>query len=246
VSCIAERFQRARRDQSLAVLEGFHPLKHAVRFGADLLEVVTADAEAVLDLALALAPDITDVLKSSMVSVTADVFARLVPDPLPTPVVAIARRPQALPEEVLADPSQTPVVFLDKPNHLGNIGAVVRVAAAAGAAGVLTSGDRDPWHPTALRGSNGLHFALPVARVGTLPATHRPVVAIVPGGSPLGTVPIPARSVICLGGERHGLDPELVAAADLRMGIPMRPGVSSLNLATAAAVVLYSLPRPPQ
>jgi TrmH family RNA methyltransferase len=217
---IAERFQRARRDQSLAVLEGFHPLKHAIRFGADLVEVVTADAGAVLE-----------------------VFACLIPDPPPTPVVAIARRPQGLPEEVLADPSLSPVVFLDRPNHLGNIGAVVRVAAAAGAAGVLTSGDRDPWHPTALRGSNGLHFALVVARVGALPASDRPVVAIVPGGMPLGTVPIPARSVIALGGERHGLDPGLAAAADLRVGIPMRAGVSSLNLATAAAVILYSLPR---
>jgi TrmH family RNA methyltransferase len=68
-------------------------------------------------------------------------------------------------------------------------------------------------------------------------------VAIVPGGMPLGTVPIPARSVIALGGERHGLDPGLAAAADLRVGIPMRAGVSSLNLATAAAVILYSLPR---
>jgi TrmH family RNA methyltransferase len=240
---IAERFQRARRDQSLAVLEGFHPLKHAIRFGADLVEVVTADAGAVLDLARILAPDIAEVLASSMVTVTPEVFACLIPDPPPTPVVAIARRPQGLPEEVLADPSLSPVVFLDRPNHLGNIGAVVRVAAAAGAAGVLTSGDRDPWHPTALRGSNGLHFALVVARVGALPASDRPVVAIVPGGMPLGTVPIPARSVIALGGERHGLDPGLAAAADLRVGIPMRAGVSSLNLATAAAVILYSLPR---
>jgi TrmH family RNA methyltransferase len=243
VSSIAERFQGARRDQSLAVLEGFHPLKHAIRFGADLIEVITADPAAVLDLARILAPDVTDALEASMVPVSPEVFARLVPDLPPIPVVAIARRPQVLPEAVLANPSPAPVVFLDRPNHLGNIGAVIRVAAAAGVAGVLTSGDRDPWHPTALRGSNGLHFALPVTRVGALPQTDRPIVAIDPEGQLLGTVPIPARSVIALGGERHGLDPEVVAAAQLRVGIPMRPGVSSLNLATAAAVVLYSLER---
>ena len=46
---------------------------------------------------------------------------------------------------------------------MGNMGACVRVAAAADAAGVLTTGGNDPWHPDALRGAAGLHFALPVA-----------------------------------------------------------------------------------
>lgn len=45
------------------------------------------------------------------------------------------------------------VVFLERPSHRGNVGAAVRVAAAAGAAGVLTSGSLDPWHPHALRGA---------------------------------------------------------------------------------------------
>ena len=44
-------FGRARRDPSLAVLEGFHPLKHALRFGATILEVVTDDAERLASLA---------------------------------------------------------------------------------------------------------------------------------------------------------------------------------------------------
>ena len=109
-------------------------------------------------------------------------FAGLAPPAPPTPVVALARRPPADPAAILAAPGPGPVVLLDRPNHLGNLGAVVRVAAAAGAAGVLTTGERDPWHPTALRGSAGLHFALPVARLaGPLPA-GRPLVAARPGG----------------------------------------------------------------
>ena len=52
---------------------------------------------------------------------------------------------------------------------MGNMGACVRVAAAADAAAVLTTGSNDPWHPEALRGAAGLHFALPVARVESLP-----------------------------------------------------------------------------
>src|SRR5271163_2937539 len=50
------RFGRARRDPALAVLEGFHPLKHALRFGAEILEVLSPDAQALERLALELAP----------------------------------------------------------------------------------------------------------------------------------------------------------------------------------------------
>jgi TrmH family RNA methyltransferase len=112
----------------------------------------------------------------------------------------------------------------------------VRVAAAAGAAGVISTGTADPWHPDALRGSAGLHFALPVGRSEGPPA-DRPLIAVHPEGEPLG--PLPADATLAVGTERAGLSEALLARAEARVAIPMRPGVSSLNLATAAAVVLY-------
>lgn len=117
----------------------------------------------------------------------------------------------------------------------------MRVAAAAGAAGVVTTGPRDPWDPAALRGAAGLHFALPVGRAddGFDPAP-RPLVALDPDGEPLGAAPLPAEAVLAFGTERHGLSDALLARADARLRIPMRPGVSSLNLATAVAAVLYA------
>ena len=51
---------------------------------------------------------------------------------------------------------------------------------------------------------------------------------------------LPDDAVLAFGSERHGLGAALLARADARVGIPMRPGVSSLNLATAVAVVLYA------
>jgi TrmH family RNA methyltransferase len=132
------------------------------------------------------------------------------------------------------------VVLLDNPSHLGNIGAVVRVAAAAGAGAVLTMGRQDPWHPAALRGSAGLHFALPVARLEALPTTDRPLVAIHPEGDELQPGAIPDDAVLAFGTERWGLGRALLDRADRRLAIPMQPGVSSLNLATAVAVVLYA------
>jgi RNA methyltransferase, TrmH family len=150
-----------------------------------------------------------------------------------TKVVAVARRPAFS----VARLGPGRVVLLEDPRQLGNVGAVVRVAAAAGAAGVLTTGARDPWDPAALRGSAGLHFALPVSRVAALPE-GRPLVAFDPAGAPLAA--LPADALLAFGSERHGLSAELAARAELRVAIPMRAGVSSLNLATAVAVALYA------
>jgi TrmH family RNA methyltransferase len=236
----ADRFLKARADPVLAVLEGFHPVKHALRFGADILDAISPDPAEVLALAAALAPDVTPALAACLREVGTEEFARSAPAPPPTPILALARRPDIDPAAVVAAPGEAPLVFLERPNHLGNLGAVVRVAAAAGAAGVLTTGDRDPWHPTALRGSAGLHFALPVARVEALAPAGRPVVAVDPGGRPAGEAAIPGRAILAFGGERHGLSHGLLARADLRVGIPMRAGVSSLNLATAVAILLYA------
>ena len=169
-------------------------------------------------------------------------LAALAPRVPATRVVALARRPRVDAAAVL-DAARGPVVLLEDPRHLGNVGAVVRVAAAAGAAGVVTTGERDPWDPAALRGSAGLHFALPVARADApfaLPADAPPLVALDPDGEPLAAGALPDRVVLAFGTERHGLSDALLAHATARVAVPMRPGVSSLNLATAVAVVLYA------
>jgi TrmH family RNA methyltransferase len=237
------RYQSARRDPSVVVLEGFHALKHALRFGAEVLEAVSPDPAEIAALAADLAPDLLPALCALLREVPPAEFAGLAPATPPTPVLALASRPQANPATVLASPGPAPVVLLERPNHLGNLGAVIRVAAAAGAAGVLVTGERDPWHPVAVRGSAGLHFAVPVARLtGALPA-GRALVAIDPGGDSLWEANLPARAVLAFGGERRGLGAELLEAATRRIAIPMESGVSSLNLATAAAVVLFEAAR---
>jgi RNA methyltransferase, TrmH family len=140
----------------------------------------------------------------------------------------------------LADPRPAPMVLLEDPRTMGNMGACVRVAAAADASGVLTTGDNDPWHPDALRGAAGLHFALPVSRLDGLPECDRPLVAVDPEGEQLAPGAISPRAILAFGTERHGLSEELLQRADARLAIPMRAGVSSLNLATAVAAVLFS------
>jgi TrmH family RNA methyltransferase len=206
----------------MVTLEGLHPLKHALRFGADVQRAVAPDPARVVALAQELAPDVADTITALLERGPAGGFD----------VVAWAQRP---PPRALGD---APVVLLDQPRHLGNVGAAIRVAAAAGAGGVLVRGDADPWHPAAIRGAAGLQFALPVERVGDPPA-DRPLVALDPEGAPLQD--IPPRAVLAFGSERRGLTDEIRDRAALTVALPMRAGVSSLNLATAVAATLYAL-----
>jgi TrmH family RNA methyltransferase len=237
----AERFQRARRDPELAVLEGFHALKHALRFGAVVLEAVAVEPERLLRLTEVLAPDLAERLPAAVTTVVSRAeLARFVPRPPATGVVAIARRPAVTPASALERPGPAPAVVLFEPRHAGNLGAAVRVAAAAGAAGLVAVGGRDPWEPAALRGGAGLQYALPVAGADRLPETDRPLVAVEPGGVPLVAGMFPPRALLAFGTERLGLEDEIRSRAVLRVAIPMREGVSSLNLATAVAVALYA------
>jgi RNA methyltransferase, TrmH family len=234
------RFRRARRDPALAVLEGFHALKHALRFDAVLLEVVISNEAPLERLTGALAPDLSARLRALAQPVEPSIFAQLAPLPPPTGVIALAERRSIDPAVVLADSRAAPVVLLEDPRDLGNMGACVRVAAAADVAGVLTTGSHDPWHPDALRGAAGLHYALPVARLEELPALDRPLLAVDPEGDPLTPAELPPRAMLAFGTERYGLSEELSRRADAMLSIPMRPGVSSLNLATSVAAVLFA------
>ena len=237
---LIDRFRAARTDQALAVLEGFHPLKHALRFGAKVTEVVTVDAAKLNRLAIEYAPDVAPWIRANHSVIPEDEFSRLSPVTPSTGVISIAERPLVSLADMLASPGPAPVVMLERPRNLFNIGAAIRVAAAAGAAGVVTTGPQDPWHPAAIVTATGLQYALPVTRTTGVPRCDRPLVAVDPSGQSLSRCGIPPRAVLAFGTERDGLSRELVALADCHVSIPMTDGVSSLNLATAVAVMLYS------
>jgi RNA methyltransferase, TrmH family len=238
---LIHRYRRARRDRTLVVIEGFHALKHALRFGAELEEAVAVDPAALEELATELAPDLAGGLADRVEPVDAETMARLVPLVPRTGVVAIARRPAFDLAATLAEPRPAPIVLLEDPRNMGNIGACVRVAAAADAAALITTGEHDPWYPDAVRGGAGLHFALPVSGIEALPESDRPLLAIDPEGEEMHPDRLPPRALLAFGTERHGLTGGLLSRADARVSIPMREGVSSLNLATSVAVTLFAM-----
>ena len=188
-------------------------------------DVRVRSLEAAQALAHRLAPDIaTDLLERASVG---DVAHH-------TGVEALGSVPA--PEGSVLTTRAAPLVLLDAPRSPGNAGAVIRVAAAAGASGVAFTGTLDPWHPSVLRGSAGLHYALPVLRVQPHEVSGRLVVLDAEGDP---DAPLPSDAVLVVGSERGGVGDALRARADVVLALPMRRGVSSLNLATAVAAALY-------
>jgi TrmH family RNA methyltransferase len=213
-------------------LEGFHALKHVLRFAPSLVRSVTVTSvDAAAQLCAELAPDVTDALLA---------LASVGPVDHPTGVSGTAERPRE--DRSPLSVRTAPLVVLDDPRHPGNAGAAIRVAAAAGASGVAMTGALDPWHPAVVRGSAGLHYALPVLALPVLQVSLGdvvgPVVALDADGD--AWTPLPNDAVLVVGSERAGLSPEARARADLVVALPMTAGVSSLNLATAVSAALYS------
>ena len=251
IADLEAQFHAARSaNHPSVVLEGFHAIKHAMRFGVVPSLVVSPDPVAIDALATELAPDIRDKLHHLVTEISRHDLVRLAPHAPSSPIIAIGPRHRADLAAMLLANDQQHIVMLEDPRHTGNVGAVIRVAAAAGAAGVATIGDLDPWSSPVLRGAAGLHYAIKVASIANvqevraLPVHHRPLVALDPQGIDLQRGAIPRDAVLVFGTERHGLSEELRDAADMAVRLPMRAGVSSLNLATAVSATLFMLQAP--
>lgn len=222
------------RQPGMVLLEGFHAVKHALRFGATIAMIITTSRGDLLGLVRSHAPDLIGRLEAEAREVDPGTFEGLVGRLHPTGTAALALRP-----EWYSMTGAAPAVLLDHPRNLGNVGAVIRVAAGLDAGGVMTVGELDPWHPTVIRGSAGLHFALPVARVASLDQLPGPIIGLDAEGEDIREVTIPDDATLAFGSERHGLTTELRARADRLVALPMRPGVSSYNLATSVGMALY-------
>lgn len=236
---LIDMFQRERGDTHLAVVEGVQAIKHAVRFGAKLEHVITCDISLLKTLLAELAPDISQKVLNQAIEVDEATFSRLSPQPPRTKVIALAQRKTYKHTELAPD---KPIVFLEDPRDLENIGAVIRVVAAADVAGVVISGPVDIWHPAVIRGAAGLHYALPVLN-SSLKAIRkdRPMVALDPTGTVIQRGSIPQNAVLIFGTERHGISQATLLGSDQVIRLPMKEGVSSLNLATSVAATLYQL-----
>jgi TrmH family RNA methyltransferase len=185
-----------------------------------------------------------------IVLVTDAVLSAISPVHTPSGVVGIARRPARRLEDLFVREPQL-IAMLHDVQDPGNVGAVVRAAEGCGATGVLC-GERtaDPFGWKALRGAMGSAFRLPVARQPLAEALAmarskglRVFATTARGGTSLPHCDLRGPAAIIFGGEGAGLPDDLLHAADARLTIPMHPPVESLNVAIAAALVIYEAAR---
>lgn len=236
---LTRRYYGAYRSEGRCVLEGFHPVRHMLAFGGTLESAVTYDHDRLVALATRLAPESLDQIESVLTVLTRERFAKLSQRSLSSPLLGIATRPD-YDVDSLWTPSDRPLVFLDHPRNPGNVGAAIRVAAAADVAGLIVSGNVDPWSAVTLRSAAGLQYALPIGRSTFPDALDRPIVCVDMDGETPGRCEISSDSVLVIGSERFGLSPRLRGRATMTVGLPMRQGVSSLNLSAALSAVLYA------
>ena len=185
--------------------------------------------------------------------VSDQVLAAMSPVQHASGVVAIAFARPADVRVVMATVTDLPLVLvLAGLQDPGNVGAIIRAAAAFGASGVVAiEGSADPFSWKALRGAMGGTFRLPIAARGSLAdviasACERRVrlVAAVPrGGTPLPQLDLREPTAIIRGGEGAGVSSATMAAVQETVTIPMQPSVESLNVAIAAALILYEATR---
>jgi RNA methyltransferase, TrmH family len=128
-------------------------------------------------------------------------------------------------------------VYLHGVADPGNVGTIIRSAHAfADGPVILGPGCADPYSPKAVRASMGSIFARPPAKARFEELTGTRIAYVMGGPDP---APVDGPVVVCIGGERYGLD-EVADRAEVQAGVPMQDGApNSLNAAMAATVALY-------
>ena len=171
------------------------------------------------------------------VDLTEDVFDFVTDTKHPQNILGLFERPRSSAAEILAR-QDTVAVALDGVQDPGNVGTIVRLAAAFDAAGVLLlPGCADPFGPKAIRSSAGAILNVPVAAItaSELISSNVPLFAADASGTV--TEPPASKAVLVFGNEGAGVSEELMRHAT-PIAIPMSGRVESLNVASSAAILL--------
>ncbi len=236
-----QRQAKARRKQRRLVLEGLRLVEDALRAGVlpdyVLFTADTGDALA----------GVLDALDASGVPhqpVTAAVMREMADTETPQGIVGVFPWPD------LPVPSHPDlIVVADGWRDPGNLGTMIRTAAAAGIDAImLTPGTVDPFNPKTLRAGMGGHFRVPVVRmdwpelIDTFPRMAL-VIADASGVLAYDEMDWTPPSLIVVGGEAHGLSEAVRNLPHITVAIPMASRTESLNAAMTAGILMYEAQR---
>jgi TrmH family RNA methyltransferase len=243
--------RKHRRREGAFVVEGIQPVWQAVEAGADVEVLVVAPALLGRSPAAEMVAG-QEAAGTRVARVTRDLFARLSARDGPSGLAAIVRARVPGLASLPVTPDSVFVALFGVGNP-GNLGTIIRTADAAGAAGVVLIGAAaDPFDPVAVKASMGALFAVPVAGAADPAAffawADGAGVSVVTTSAKARTsfweAAYPRPGALLLGAEGAGLPETVLAAGDVQARIPMAGTAESLNLAVAAALLLYQARKP--
>src|SRR5690349_10870665 len=244
------RRRKARERQGRFVAEGVRAVEELLASGLAVDGVLAAPALDATPRGAALRSrlvergvDVTDVTDAD--------FATAADTESPQGVLAVAPVPPRTLDELRLAPADR-LVVLDGVQDPGNVGTILRTAAALGAGAVLAlPGTVDLWNAKVVRSAMGALFVRPAVSCtwGDLDrfraAQHVALWGADAGGTPVDAMPVhdapPARLALAVGNEGNGLSAELRARADRIVSLPIASDVESLNVAVATGILLYAL-----
>lgn len=238
------RNRRFRAREELVLVEGVRAVRDVLEGGArPRFAVVGPRGEE-------LAPDLVERLDevTEVVRVTETDLDRLADTIQPQGILAVVPQPGGGWLDRLGPADR--ILVLDALQDPGNVGTLVRSAAALGVSGVvLLDGSVEPWNPKAVRASAGAVFRCPVALdtgaalLARLERAGLPILVADAAGSDVTPPPWHGGWALVVGSEGHGVRDEVRAAAARTVRVPMGATVESLNAAVAGSILLYELTR---
>lgn len=228
---------RARRESGKILLEGIHLIQALQQSGRKALQLImtpVAESHPEIRMLLSQAQD------CHVSYVAESVFKDLSDLATPTGVLALANKPTPTP-----DPEADACILLDEIQDPGNVGSILRTAAAAGVRlAYLSPGCADPWAPRTLRAGMGAQLNICIMDGCNLPAIvkehhYQTLATTLEQSVSVYDCDLRGRIAFIFGNEGAGVSPALLAEASLRVHIPMEPGIESLNVAAAAAICLF-------
>jgi len=236
---------KCRQQERAFLIEGVKMVEEALRDNLGVKMVVAAPSlvqhhgKGVLKLAESRSMDVVWISERLL-----DMIAK---SKTPQPVMAVVSMKEHTEKELLAHRSGL-IVIVHRLQDPGNLGTILRTAEAVGASGVaVTPNTVDTFNEKAIRASMGSILRLPIARVGDVSAFinrcrqngFQTVATVLAGEKTHFDVDFTKPTAVVLGQEGAGLPHDLIADIDVRVRIPMAETIDSLNVATAAAVILY-------
>ncbi len=157
-------------------------------------------------------------------------------------ILAVAKKPSAQEADFT---KMKRILLLDSIQDSGNLGTIIRTAAAFEIEGIILYGNcTDPYAPKVLRSSTGTIFKMPILQTGDISAflkSHALVAAVVNSRNSIKNVPFSKPFVLMFGSEAKGLSDKLLKAANYTFTLDMGKNVESLNLAISAGICLWEI-----